>query len=137
MQFSINQVILVGRAGKDAELKTLQSGIDICEFSLATTKSFKKKGDSEWTKTTTWSNIKAFGKTASMMSMVRKGDNVIVIGSVEQRSWDGSDGQKKYKTEVVADFFGVLKDYSTDNQQDQGFGQDAPQGTQDSTGDQW
>jgi single-strand DNA-binding protein len=118
MQFSINQTILVGRAGKDAELKTLQGGTDVCNFSLATNRSFKKKGDQEWTKVTTWHNVKAFGKTAIMMSMVRKGDNVIVIGNTEQRSWDAQDGSKKSITEVTAEFFGVLMDYPKDDQRD-------------------
>ena len=138
MNYSVNQTILVGRVGKDSELKTLQGGTDVCEFSLATTKSFKKKGDTEWTKTTTWHNIKAFGKTATMMSMVRKGDNVIVIGNTEQRSWDGSDGQKKYKTEVTAEFFGVLVDYPKN--QDNGYNQEqAPYNAAQNqeAGEQW
>jgi single-strand DNA-binding protein len=136
MQYSINEVHLVGRAGKDSELKTLPGGADVCEFSLATTKSFKKKGDQEWTKTTTWHNIKAFGKTAKMMSMVRKGDAVDIKGSVEQRSWDGNDGQKHYRTEVVVDFFAVLADYPKNN--DNGFDQDgqAAYQTQDQ-GESW
>jgi single-strand DNA-binding protein len=128
MQFSINEVHLVGRAGKDAELKTIGSGTDVCEFSLATTRSFKKKDDREWTKVTTWHNIKAFGKTATMMAAVRKGDNVDVRGMIEQRSWDGSDGQKKYRTEVTVDFFGIIMDYPQDQGNgNQGYNQDQPQ----------
>ena len=122
MQFSVNQITIVGRAGKDAEVKTLSSGTDVCNFSVATTKSYMKKGEKEWTKVTTWHNVKMFGKSARMAGMIRKGDNVIVIGSVEQRSWE-ADGQKKYITEISAEFFGVLKDYSKD---DSGF-QDSDQ----------
>ena len=123
MQFSQNKITIVGRAGKDAEVKTLQNRTDVCNFSVATTRSFKKNGDQDWTKVTTWHNVKMFGKSARMAGMIRKGDNVIVIGSVEQRSWDDKNGQKKYITEISAEFFGVLKDYSKD---DSGF-QDSDQ----------
>jgi single-strand DNA-binding protein len=122
MQFSINKIDIVGRAGKDAELKYTPGGTAICSVSLATTKSYKKKGAAEYTKSTTWHNVKTFGKDAELMaSMIRKGDNVVVIsGNTEQRSWDDKDGNKKYITEVTIDpynsFWGVLKDYPKNEQ---------------------
>ena len=138
MQFSMNTGWLVGRAGKDSELKTIGEGTSICEFSMATKRSFKKKGDNNWTNIDTWHNIKGFGDIANKMTMVKKGDNVVVHGFTEQRSWDGSDGQKKYKTEVTIDFFGVLVDYP--KSQDNGYNQEqAPYNAAQNqeAGEQW
>lgn len=128
MQFSVNKIDLVGRAGKDAELKFTPGGTAVCNVSVATTRSYKKKGENEYTKSTTWHNIKTFGKDAELMSsMIKKGDNIVIIGGVtEQRSWDDSNGNKKYITEVSIDpfnsFWGVLKDYHKSG--DNGFNQD-------------
>ena len=134
MQYSINKIDLVGRAGKDAELKYTPGGTAVCGVSIATTKSYKKKGATEYTKSTTWHNIKTFGKDAELMSsMIKKGDNVVIIGgNIENRSWDDKYGNKKYITEVSIDpynsFWGVLKDYpraeDCSNNDDRGFNDD-------------
>ena len=127
MDFSINQVQLQGRAGKDAVVKELTSGTTVAEFSLCTEKSFKKSGSNEWSKTTCWHNIKGWSKTAEYMGRVRKGDLVHVTGSIEDASYTNKDGIKVNKTEIVATSFGVLVDYTKKDQQgyDQGPGNDA------------
>lgn len=98
---SLNKLLLIGRLGKDGELKYLASGTPICEFSLATDHSYKK-GET-WEKETEWHNVKLFGDVAERLAEhLTKGKQVYIEGRLQTRSWDGNDGVKHYRTEVVA-----------------------------------
>ena len=98
----INKVILIGRLGKDPILKDV-NGLAICNFSIATSKSYKDDSG-EKQETTQWHDIVCFKKTAELASKyLTKGRQVFVEGELNTRSWDDEkSGQKKYRTEIVA-----------------------------------
>jgi len=94
----VNIVILAGRLGKDPESKALPSGKTVVNFSLATEDGFGQN------KHTNWHNITCFDKTADAVTQyTAKGSQVAVTGRVDYRSWDDKDGNKKYRTEIIAD----------------------------------
>lgn len=91
----------IGRLGKDPELKTTNSGKDYCRFSLAIDRQFKNKdGERE----TDWLDCVAWGSTAKFIAdYFAKGRTIGVFGSVQKRSWEGEDGQKRYATEIIVE----------------------------------
>ena len=100
----MNKLILHGKLGKDPELKYTPSGKAVANFSLATDRSWKG-ADGQKQKETTWHNIVAWGKTAEVMKeYLTKGSEIIIVGRVENRSYE-KDGVKKYISEVVVDEF--------------------------------
>ena len=96
-----NKVQLIGRLGQAPEVKHLDSGKTVANFSLATNYKFKNsKG--EWTDTTDWHNLVAWGKTAEIIEKyVNKGSEIGIEGRLTTRSWDDKDGNKRYTTEVI------------------------------------
>ena len=103
----LNKVMLIGNAGKDAELKTTAGGMDITKVSLATTKSVKN-GDN-WDKKTTWHNLVGFNKVADYMNQsIKKGFQIYVEGEISVSDWTTESGEKKYKTEILVSNFKVL-----------------------------
>ncbi len=103
MARGVNKVILLGNLGKDPEVKSTPSGMTIATFSLATSSSVKDK-DGNWQDRTEWHNIKAFGRTAEIAGeYLKKGRTVFIEGRIHYESWDDKEtGQKKYKTEILA-----------------------------------
>jgi len=99
MSRSVNRILLLGRLGKDAECKFLQSGTAVISFSMAT--SHRYKDGSEWKEQTSWHNIIKYGgeKVAEHLT---KGREVFVEGRLQTRSYE-SQGHKKYVTEVIAE----------------------------------
>lgn len=80
-------------------MRFIPSGKQVCKFTLATTETFGKDQ-----KVTQWHNIEVWGWNAEYTGeCIRKGDEVIVIGKVAYESWDGKDGNKVYRTKVVAE----------------------------------
>lgn len=99
---SVNKVILLGRLGKDPELKYTPKGLAVCTFSLATSESYKDSSG-RVQESTQWTSIVAYGKTAEFCNKyLLKGYQVFIEGKLKTSSWDGKDGKKQYKTEVVA-----------------------------------
>ena len=98
---SVNKVILVGRLGKDPEVKYTPSGTPVAKFSLATNDRFKDK-DGNWQDRTEWHNITAWARTAEVVGeYLKKGAQVYIEGSLRTHSWDDKQtGQKKYMTEI-------------------------------------
>jgi single-strand DNA-binding protein len=99
----INKVILVGRLGKDPEIRSTPSGTSVVRFSLATDERFTDKSG-EKQERTEWHNITAWGRLAEICGQyLRKGRLVYIEGSIRTDSWDDKEsGQKKYRTEIVA-----------------------------------
>lgn len=95
----INKATLVGRLGKDAETKTLESGINVINFTLATSEKYKDK-QGEWQEQTEWHNVSMFSKSINIAEYLLKGVLVYVEGKLKTRSWE-KDGDKRYITEVV------------------------------------
>jgi len=98
---TVNKVILVGRLGKDPEMRYTSSGTAVVNFSMATNH-FTKDKDGNNTDTTEWHQVVAFGRTAEVAGeYLNKGKLVYIEGRLQTRSWDDPNGQKRYKTEVV------------------------------------
>jgi single-strand DNA-binding protein len=98
----VNKVILLGNLGKDPELRYTPSGQPVATFSLATTERRNDK-NGQRKETTEWHNIVVFGKTAEIVNQyLKKGRSCYLEGKITTRSWDDRDGNKKYKTEIIA-----------------------------------
>jgi single-strand DNA-binding protein len=97
----MNKVIMLSRLSKEPELRyTSGNNTAVCSFSIAVNRKFKKEGQP----TADFFNVKTFGKTAEFVSKyVTKGSQVVVVGSLQNRSWDGQDGQKHYATDIIAE----------------------------------
>jgi single-strand DNA-binding protein len=100
---SINKVILVGRLGRDPELKYTASGTPFCRFSMATDDSWTDKGSGEKTERTEWHNIVVWNKLAEICNnYLTKGRMVYIEGSLQTREWDDKEGVKRKTTEIRA-----------------------------------
>jgi single-strand DNA-binding protein len=108
---SVNKAILLGHVGRDPELRSLPSGGAVANFSLATSRRWKDKSG-EKQEQTEWHQIVAFGRTAEVVGQyVHKGSKLYVEGRIQTRSWDDKQsGEKKYRTEIVADNVTFLGD---------------------------
>lgn len=97
----MNKVILIGNVTRDLELKTTQSGISTCTFSIAVNRKYK---NAQGTQEVDYISIVVWRQLAELCAKyLSKGRKVSVVGSIQTRSYDGKDGIKKYVTEVVAD----------------------------------
>lgn len=99
----LNKVLLCGNLTRDPELKALPSGQQLCNLGVATNRVYKDK-DGQQQKATEFHSVVVWGRQAETCGQyLKKGQSVLVEGRLQTRSWDGQDGQKKYKTEIVAD----------------------------------
>jgi single-strand DNA-binding protein len=99
----INKVILVGHVGKDPEVRYIDNGAAVAQFSLATNETYKDKTGNRVEKTE-WHNIVLWRGLAEVVEKyVKKGDQLYIEGKIRTRSYDDKDGNKKYITEIVAD----------------------------------
>ena len=97
---NLNKVILGGRLTSDIELKTTQSGVSVCSFSIAVNRKTGKDKEQQ----TDFINCQAWRQTAEFISKYfGKGASICVVGSLQVRSWQDQNGQKRYATEVVVD----------------------------------
>jgi len=104
----VNKVILVGRLGKDPEVRNLDSGVAVANFTLATSESYKDKTTGEKKEVTEWHNIVLWRGLAEISQRyLHKGDMVYVEGKLRSRSWE-KEGVTRYITEVVADNMTML-----------------------------
>jgi single-strand DNA-binding protein len=103
MAKSVNKVILIGRLGKDPELKYTASGTAYCRFSMATDDVWNDKGTGERQEKTEWHNIVAWDRLAEICNQyLTKGRLVYIEGSLQTREWDDQEGNKRRITEVRA-----------------------------------
>jgi len=108
---SLNQVSLIGRLGKDPEVRHTQGGKPIANFSVATSETWKDKSG-EKQERTEWHNVVVFneGLANVVEKYLHKGSQVYVQGQIRTRKWEDKDGATRYTTEVVLDAFnGVLR----------------------------
>lgn len=105
----VNKVILIGRLGKDPEIRSTPGGTTVTKFTLATDERFTDKSG-EKQERTEWHNIVAWGKLGEICGQyLRKGKLVYIDGAIRTESWDDKEsGQKKYKTTIVADNMKML-----------------------------
>ncbi len=99
----LNKILLIGNAGRDAELRYLASGTPQCQFSLAVNNRRKNQQTGAWEEQTEWFNIVVWGDMAERVSQyITKGKQLFVEGRVQTRTWDDDQGQRHYRTEVIA-----------------------------------
>jgi single-strand DNA-binding protein len=103
MSGSVNKVILIGRLGRDPEIKSTPSGSTVAKFSLATDESYTDRGGAKQERTE-WHNIVAWDKLAEICGQyLKKGKLVFIEGRIHTDSWDDKEtGVKKYRTEIIA-----------------------------------
>jgi len=106
----VNKVQLIGRLGKDPEIRTFEGNNKIANFTLATNERYKDK-TGNMVDVTDWHNVVVrFTKQAEIAEKyLKKGMLVYIEGKLKNRSWDDKDGNKKYITEVVVDSFNMLE----------------------------
>ncbi len=99
----LNKVLLVGRLGRDPELKYMPSGDAVADFSIALSHKYKDR-QGEMKEETTWVKITCFGKQAEFASnYLQKGKAVFVEGRLRENKWETQEGQKRSQLEVVAE----------------------------------
>lgn len=117
---SLNKVMLIGRLGKDPEVRHFDSGAMKVTFTMATSERYTKK-DGERVENTEWHNIVVWRKGLNTVAekYLRKGKEIFLEGKIKTRSWDDQNGQKRYTTEIEAENFTMLGSAS-DNRGDGG-----------------
>lgn len=104
----INKVILVGNVGKDPEVRHLDSGVAVAQFSLATSETYKDKSGNKTTQTE-WHNLVLWRGLADVAEKyVKKGDPLYIEGKIRSRSYDDKEGVKRYVSEIVVDTMQML-----------------------------
>ncbi len=99
----LNKAIVIGNLTRDPETKALPSGIKVSTLGIATNRVWKDKNGAKQ-ESVDYHNIVVFGRQAETVSQyLKKGSSVLVEGRMQTRSWEGKDGEKKYRTEIVAD----------------------------------
>lgn len=100
----LNKAMIYGNLTRDPEKKALPNGSSVCSFSVATNRTYNDR-DGKKQEQTEYHNVVAFGKLADIMGQyLQKGRPVYIEGRITTRSWD-KDGQKQYRTEIIADNF--------------------------------
>ena len=98
--FNINKVIIGGRLTAEPELKTTQSGISVTTFSVAVSRKVKQGNNQE----SDFFNVTAWRQTADFVSRYfHKGSSICIVGTLQNSSWQDQNGQKHYRTDIVAD----------------------------------
>ncbi|MGH7487330.1 MAG: single-stranded DNA-binding protein [bacterium] len=110
MAGSVNKVILIGRLGKDPEIRSIPSGKSVTKFTLATDDRFTDKSG-EKQERTEWHNIETWDRLAEVCGQyLRKGSLVYIEGTIRTESWDDKEtGVKKYRTKIVANTMQMLE----------------------------
>ena len=104
----VNKAILVGRLGKDPEVRYTGSGTAVATFSMATSVNFTNK-NGEKTDNTEWHRIVAFGKLGEICGeYLAKGKQIYIEGRLQTREWEDRDGNKRRTTEIVAQTMQML-----------------------------
>jgi len=98
----LNKVMIIGNLGKDPEMRFTANGSAVTNFNVAVSRQFSGN-DGERREETEWFTVVAWNKLAEISNQyLQKGKKVYVEGRLQTRSWDGQDGQKRYRTEVIA-----------------------------------
>ncbi|MCF8068929.1 MAG: single-stranded DNA-binding protein [Desulfobacterales bacterium] len=102
MANGLNKVTLIGNLGRDPEMKYTPGGLAVCNFSIATTETYKNKNGEKVDKTE-WHRIVAFSRLAEICGeYLSKGKQIYLEGKIQTRDWEDKDGNKRYTTEIVA-----------------------------------
>lgn len=102
----MNSVQILGNLARDPELRFTKTGRAVATFTVAATNTYIDSATNETKEQTAFINCVAWGKTGESVGACKKGERLFVEGRIQTRSYDDSNGQKKYVTEVVANFVG-------------------------------
>lgn len=101
---NLNKVVLIGRLTADPELKTIPSGESVCNFSIATNRYWTDQATKEKKEKTEYHNIIVWRRLAEVANQyLKKGGLVFIEGRLQTRSWEDDSGNKRYRTEIVAE----------------------------------
>lgn len=105
---TINKAIIVGRLGKDPELRNLSSGASVCSFTVATSEQWRAKDGTKQEKTE-WHNVVVFNENLAKLAAqyLKKGSRVYIEGAIRTRKWE-KDGVDRYTTEIVLGTFDAV-----------------------------
>ncbi len=128
---SLNMVQLIGRLGKNPEVRYTSSGSAVANFSMATNENWTGK-DGQKNERTEWHNIVAWGKLGEICGeYLTKGKQVYIEGRLTTRSWEDRDGNKRYTTEVRADNMIMLGGTGSDNNRSENLSKSEPSSIED------
>lgn len=109
MAGTVNKVILIGNLGKDPEVRYLENGAVVANFSLATSETITDRQTGEKREVTDWHDIVVWRGLAEVAEKyIKKGYKVYIEGKLKKRSWQDKEGNMRYATEVVADELTIL-----------------------------
>jgi single-strand DNA-binding protein len=118
MAGSVNKVILIGNLGKDPEIRRLENGTAVGNFTLATSEIYTDKSTGEKKESTDWHDIFVWRNLAEISEKyLKKGYKVYVEGKLKKRSWQDKEGNTRYSTEVIAEEMTILSRPDMNNQQ--------------------
>ena len=111
----MNTVQILGNLARDPELRFTKIGRAVATFTVAATNTYIDSATNETKEQTAFINCVAWGKIGEAVGNCKKGERLLVNGRIQTRSYDTQDGQKRYVTEVVADFVGKKLDSEFDS----------------------
>ncbi|MCW5911387.1 MAG: single-stranded DNA-binding protein [Cyclobacteriaceae bacterium] len=104
----VNKVILVGRLGKDPDVRNLENGATVANFTMATSETYKDRNTGERKEITEWHNVVLWRGLADIAAKyLHKGDQVYIEGKLRTRSWE-KEGVTRYTTEIIGDNMTLL-----------------------------
>ena len=113
----LNKVLVIGRLTRDPEMRSTPQGINVCSFSVATNYVYKTAGSSEKQGQVEYHNVVAWRKLAEIAHQyLKKGSKVYVEGRLQTKSWEGNDGVKKNRTEIILENMIMLDSKGTAGQ---------------------
>ena len=122
----LNKVMIIGRLGADPEMRYTANGSAVTTFNVATSRTFSRDGErveeTEWFSIVTWNRL-----AETCAQYLLKGRQVYVEGRMQTRSWDGQDGQKRYRTELVANEVKFLGSRGDDSESGSNFSAGLPE----------
>lgn len=119
---NLNKVMLIGRLGRDPEIRYTKSGDAVANFSIATSENFKDRSGNKQERTE-WHNIVAWARLADFaQNYLKKGKLIYVEGKMQTRDWTDTQNVKHYKTEVKADIINFMEPRGESDRQAQGGG---------------
>ena len=129
---SLNRVTLLGNVGKDPEVRYLDTGVCVAQFSLATTeKGYTTQDGKQYPDKTEWHDIVAWrGIAQTIEKYVRKGDKLYIEGKLRHSSYEDSTGTKRFRTDIYVDNMEMLTPRGEGKPVPQDLGQPVPQPTQ-------
>ena len=106
---SVNKVQIIGRLGRDPEIRHSPDGTAVANMSVATTSKWKDKNSGEWREDVEWHRVVMYGRTAEVAAeYLHKGSPVYTEGRLKTRKWEDKQGIERYTTEIIADNMQML-----------------------------